>query len=296
MREAQIVRDVLDAYAQWGLGDAVAGEWGAIRAGPRQTLHAALKDGDEARLAEILFHPIGRGEWSGMFTPIACTCGVPNCEHLPGYLQQEMAMRRNILALANQPAREIDPFPDTIRHDAEAALLVAKGHRIVEIGGGYGGMALALYHRVPALRYVDIDLADTLYLAYGYLASHLPEGAVALGFHTFAPISLVPSHAIPDLHPCDTVCNYRSWSEMGAQAVGAYFHRIQEWAPRWVVHENVGRLDTYRPGDTGLDYPEVPVSAFPVLPGYVCRRDTPSPWLLGGARYVRQEWERVDAQ
>jgi hypothetical protein len=183
-------------------------------------------------------------------------------------------------------------YPDAMRHDAEAYTLLAGGAlNILDIGGGYGELAYRLVNRSPSVRYVDVDLADTLYLAYGYLAPRLPDGAVSLGYDPNAPISLVPeSHVPPFLRP-DVVTNYRSWGEMCYADVARYFGLIGEWAPRYVVHEN-SMYHSDDPDASVFLHPELMIYDYPPLPGYTVVLSAPSDWSAGGGRYVRQVLRR----
>lgn len=286
MAPAVIVDTVLRAYAEWGRGQDVGGEWKDIRGVPRATLYDALARGDRGMLATILCDPIGRKEWSGLFSHISA--------------QDDHAAWMRITGETDDAILCYDGmfYPDAPRHDGEAYRLIASGARlIIDIGGGYGGLALQLHRRAPLTRYVDIDLADTLYLAYGFLAAHCEAGTVALGYDPLARLSLVPSHAVPlavrRLRP-DVVTNYRSFGEMSYTAVSEYFAMIAEWRPPRVVHENASGFP--RPDDVdaaAFAYPELLTVQYPPLRGYVIRHGELAPWHAARGRYSRYELRRV---
>lgn len=275
-RRAELASRVLAAYAEWGVGTEVGGEWGWVRREARQPLFDSLASGDPERVASVIFDFTGNTWWTGLVSTTAD-------------IDRDIATWRNTVGDGAVDIAEGGYiYHDTTRHDAEAWALLAGGARnILDIGGGYGGLALRLFRRCPTVRYVDVDLADTLYLAYGYLAPRLPNGAVSLGYDPNAPISLVPESHIPDGLRPDVVCNYRSWGEMAYEDVARYFALIGEWAPLYVIHEN----SMYHTTDTGasvFNHPEFLIYDYPALPGYTVIESAPSPWSAGAGRYVRQ--------
>jgi hypothetical protein len=282
---AAIVDAVLAAYARWGLGAPVSGEWASIRADARTDLHRALANGDRDLLARVLCEPAGRHEWWGLYSELTGPARI-----------SDMAVSWSITCKLAAPLRPMggeEDLPDTPRHDAEAAQLATRGHtRILEIGGGYGGMALSLWRRVPALRYVDMDLADTLYLAYAFLAPRLPVGSVVLGYDPDATVSLVSSHDIPAMGEFGVVCNFRGWGEMGRTEVARYFALIPSWTPQWVIYENAANRVGLTELATGNVFPEVQIRDYPRLVGYRRRATAPSMWAAGGGRFQREEWEK----
>lgn len=299
-----VVDDVLAAYDRWGIGPEVGGEWGHIRRTARGPLHAALAAHDTGTLERLLVPLMQRKasttdeimaeEWYGLVSPITHDADDHAWRTITGY-DADVAR----LQYPGDPPDSM--WPDALRHDAEAYILIGNVSRIIEIGGGYGGLAFHLYQHDPEnLRYVDIDLADSLYLAYAFLAPKMPPGSVILGYDPDVPISLVPSHDIPPLVGYEAVVNYRSFGEMEPEEIQRYFTLIEEWAPYWVVHENASMVDPnsepeglakYRQGVEWRGYEDVPVQSYPPLPGYTLRMCEMSPWLMGG-RYIRTAFTR----
>jgi hypothetical protein len=184
-------------------------------------------------------------------------------------------------------------------------MLLEASPRILEIGGGYGGMALRLYRHAPnLLHYVDIDLADTLYIAYAFLAPRMPAGAVVLGYDPQAAISLVPEHAIPGMEPYDLVVNFRSFGEMDRDTVARYFRLIEGWAPPYVFHENASYINERDSSPQALaviladqaskPHKEFLMQDYPPLNGYQLRSWEQSPWEAG-SRYMRAGYTRIAA-
>ena len=98
--------------------------------------------------------------------------------------------------------------------------------RIVEIGGGYGGMAYWLLQMIDA-RYVIIDLPIVCVLQGYFLSQALGHDRVA--FHGEAParVTVVPAHALSAVQtPFDVLANKDSLPEISRDAALAYL----EWA------------------------------------------------------------------
>ncbi|MGA2469503.1 MAG: putative sugar O-methyltransferase [Solirubrobacteraceae bacterium] len=96
--------------------------------------------------------------------------------------------------------------------------------RIVEIGGGYGGMAYWLLRMLDPARYVIIDLPIVNVLQGYFLSKALGESAVALfGEASPAKVTITPAHALTSVAaPFDVLVNKDSMPEMSAQAVLDY--------------------------------------------------------------------------
>ena len=99
--------------------------------------------------------------------------------------------------------------------------------RILEIGGGYGGLAHALTRLLPGARYTIVDLPSSLMYSGCYLTIAQDSHAVTLGPAPAgdAPtISLVPNHAAEALRDVrfDLAINTLSFAEMTADVVARY--------------------------------------------------------------------------
>jgi hypothetical protein len=98
--------------------------------------------------------------------------------------------------------------------------------RIVEIGGGYGGMAYWLLQMVDA-RYVIVDLPIVGVLQGYFLAQALGHDAVALHGEPPARVTIVPNHALASVQaPVDILANKDSLPEIPLDAAVGYL----EWA------------------------------------------------------------------
>jgi hypothetical protein len=98
--------------------------------------------------------------------------------------------------------------------------------RIVEIGGGYGGMAYWLLRMIEA-RYVIVDLPIVGVLQGYFLSQALGHDAVALYGESPAQVTIVPDHALASVQrPFDVLANKDSLPEIPVDAALGYL----EWA------------------------------------------------------------------
>lgn len=115
-------------------------------------------------------------------------------------------------------------------HEVIDAYLPAAGQppRIVEIGGGYGGMAYWLLQVIDA-PYVIVDLPIVGVLQGYFLSQALGHEAVALYGEPPARVMIVPDHALASVPtPFDVLVNKDSLPEIPVDAAVGYL----EWA-RW---------------------------------------------------------------
>jgi hypothetical protein len=96
--------------------------------------------------------------------------------------------------------------------------------RVVEIGGGYGGMAYWLLRMVDStVRYVVIDLPVVNVLQGYFLSQALGHTVVSLYGEETGPVSIVPGHALSSVEtPFDALVNKDSMPEMAPGAASGY--------------------------------------------------------------------------
>jgi hypothetical protein len=96
----------------------------------------------------------------------------------------------------------------------------------LEIGAGYGALALALKHALPQATYVIIDLPDSLVLSGCYLATRQSAPVTVASGEPLAPGSIVlcPATALDRLPPLsiDLAINTLSFAEMAEAEVERY--------------------------------------------------------------------------
>jgi len=109
----------------------------------------------------------------------------------------------------------------------------ATAPQIIEIGGGYGGLAFHLTRILPKSRYIIVDLAETLVFSATYLALHAPEKRLFL-YDPETPVTLddlenhdlvlLPAYRLDLLQDCpfDLAISMASLQEMRADQVKNY--------------------------------------------------------------------------
>ena len=147
---------------------------------------------------------------------------------------------------------------------------------IVEIGGGYGGMAYWLLRMVDPARYVIVDLPIVGVLQGYFLSKALGDSAVGLfGETSAAKVLITPAHRLASVAtPFDVLVNKDSMPEMPAQVMLDYL--------QWARSGCVGLLYSYNQ-EAAVPFDGV---AQNVVPEAIER--------VGGFRRVRREasWMR----
>jgi len=141
---------------------------------------------------------------------------------------------------------------------------------VVEIGAGYGGLAAFLLRDEPGLRWIDLDLPETLvYAAWHLLGAHADarvflygEGSMpdALEPGRFDAV-LLPNHvigALPD-RAADVLVNTFSLSEVGPAALAAYLGEAARLTGGYFLHHNMNRAGVVNRG-----HERIPASSFDV--------------------------------
>lgn len=102
-----------------------------------------------------------------------------------------------------------------------------KPSRILEIGGGFGALALALTGIFPDTQYYICDLVESLMFSGLYLSENSLDVAV---YPRLSQVTLVPNYRfqefVESIRCADLVINTLSMSEMSADQVAAYCHGI----------------------------------------------------------------------
>ena len=153
--------------------------------------------------------------------------------------------------------------------------------RVVELGGGYGGLGYFLARDVPGLTYVDFDLPENMALTAYFLLSAFPRKKVLL--YGEAPldaaaldgcdIAVLPNfemRALPD-RSVDVVFNSYSLAEMSVETIQAYVPELARACRGHIFHVNHTRHSTSLAGD---DF-GVPAARFELL------AKKPALWNLG---------------
>jgi hypothetical protein len=134
---------------------------------------------------------------------------------------------------------------------------------VVELGGGFGGLAFYLLRDNPSVSYIDFDLPEAIALASYYLMRSLP----ALPVHLYGEIdlsrgalnapgaTLMPSFEIMNLPSKSTAVSFNSYSlaEMSPASVKAYLDEIARVTSGYVLHLNHNRDAVVSADDFGIE-------------------------------------------
>lgn len=130
------------------------------------------------------------------------------------------------------------------RHNIFTDLLGASGEKkyVLEVGGGYGGLAYHLSRIIEKVVYIIVDLPETLLYSASYLAQHYPQKRIYLYDKSSFPevmessqlvthdFILLPNYqlqALADLR-FDLVVNVASLQEMRTAQAETYLDFIQQ--------------------------------------------------------------------
>ncbi|NCC62104.1 MAG: putative sugar O-methyltransferase [Verrucomicrobiae bacterium] len=155
-------------------------------------------------------------------------------------------------------------------------------HTVMEIGGGFGSLGEVLAAAdINRLRYIDIDIPPTSFVAQSYLTHALGADAVAGYAHT---CSMDDIH-IEDLPRATVLCswqieklrgavdlfvNFISFQEMEPPVVRNYLNHAARLNAHWILLRNIreGKQIRKTSNDVGVDQPILGNDYLDMLPGY----------------------------
>lgn len=129
-------------------------------------------------------------------------------------------------------------------------LLINKTTRkyIVELGGGYGGLAYFLNKNVTNLTFIDFDLPENMALTAYYLLSSFPEKKVLLFGEADLnetiindyDIILMPNFELSKLptNTIDLIFNSYSLAEMTSETINEYIPQLMRSSNGYILHIN----------------------------------------------------------
>lgn len=117
---------------------------------------------------------------------------------------------------------------------------------ILEIGGGYGGLAYFLNRNIPNLTYIDLDLPENMALTAYYLLCCFPEKKILLYGEDSLDnignydIAVLPNFCLDQLKAgsADLVFNSYSLAEMAPDTIQYYVSKIRSIATQYIFHVN----------------------------------------------------------
>ncbi|MCB5189977.1 putative sugar O-methyltransferase [Methylobacillus arboreus] len=153
---------------------------------------------------------------------------------------------------------------------------------VLEIGGGFGTLGEVLtYSGIQGIRYIDIDIPPTSYIAQYYLAEVLGKKNVAtyaqlkaeqtIEIDALPTASVLASWQIEKLQgKVDLFVNFISFQEMEPEIVSNYLQQVVRLQTTWILLRNMreGKQVRKKPDDIGVDIPIKSEDYLSMLPGY----------------------------
>ncbi len=152
---------------------------------------------------------------------------------------------------------------------------------VLEIGGGFGTLGeILLNSAIQGLRYIDVDIPPTSFVAQHYLRAILGTDRVTSHAETrdsaSIDISLLPQAAvlcswqIERLHgQVDLFVNFISFQEMEPHVVENYLQHVRRLRTRWVLLRNLREGKQLRKEDSvGVEKPILGDDYLAMLPEY----------------------------
>ena len=143
-------------------------------------------------------------------------------------------------------------------------LIRSKGHKFVlELGGGFGGLAHFLMRDNTDLTYIDVDLPENMALSAFYLLSAFPEKNIAL----FGEVDLstedlskfdaviLPNFAIEDIKSDSIDLSFNSYSlaEMSLSTVTNYLNHFNRISTKFIYHINHTKVSAVKADNFNID-------------------------------------------
>jgi putative sugar O-methyltransferase len=134
---------------------------------------------------------------------------------------------------------------------------------VLELGGGFGGLAHFLIRDNVNLTYIDVDLPENMALSAFYLLSAFPYKKIAL----FGEVDLktedisqydaliLPNFSIQDMkrNSVDLAFNSYSLAEMSANTVSNYVNHFSRISSKFIYHINHTKNSEVKADDFGFD-------------------------------------------
>lgn len=164
--------------------------------------------------------------------------------------------------------------PQAFRYDRNASVIQelldgTENPVVAEIGPGYGGMSYYMMKRMKNLKFINIDIPETLAIYAYFMSKALPDKKV-FWFHEPVKIDgkllkeydilLLPNFMIQNIdnNSVDLFHNAISMSEMSFLTVSEYVKQIQRIVKKYFYHVNIDREGVVNKGHTrilGSKYP-----------------------------------------
>ena len=153
---------------------------------------------------------------------------------------------------------------------------------ILEIGGGFGTLGEVLSNSgIKDLRYIDIDIPPTSFIAQYYLSKVLNKENVAtyeqtreqssIDINSLPQVSVLCSWQIEKLQgKVDLFVNFISFQEMEPHIVKNYLKHVARLGSRWILHRNMREGKQIKKDDSsvGVETPIMSDDYLDMLPEY----------------------------
>ena len=142
-------------------------------------------------------------------------------------------------------------------------LIRGPGHKtVIEIGGGFGGMAYYLMRDSSDLTYLDFDLPENVALTSFYLLTAFPDKEIALFGEVDMETTdiqrydavLMPSFEMHKLRndSVDLTFNSYSLAELSRETVDDYISHINRFTSKFIFHVNHTKVSLVKSSDFGI--------------------------------------------
>ncbi len=138
---------------------------------------------------------------------------------------------------------------DTPRHDYFASKIIdlvgnSKSKKILEIGGGYGGLIFQLLKRKFKGTIINVDIPETLIISYYFLKKFGKKKIIICDLEKnikFKPEFIylcTPNYFLNLDLKIDLICNFHSFSEMSKHDLFNYINKINRMDLKYLLHQN----------------------------------------------------------
>jgi hypothetical protein len=255
INDHKIIEEIIEYNKLLGLED-VGGEWKYLNEIKRKTYIDALINNDGEKMLDLFTN----------FFQTSCGYGImtPSFSEINQYdLKSQILWDLDALFEFGEMDFEDDilysppvgaPYglniddkiisPDSPRHLYFAQKLLKFNTDILEIGGGYGGLIYFLKKLGFNNIYFNVDLPETLYIAYYFLRKNNINCVLVTGENfqiEKGTVYLIPHFLLNKIQEkihFDTFFNANSLSEMDINYVNQYFNIINKKKPKYILHSN----------------------------------------------------------
>ena len=122
---------------------------------------------------------------------------------------------------------------------------------IIEIGGGFGGLAHHLLSYHPSIKYIGFDLPENIFIQTYYLSCIFPNARILTYQEGTPPLTLkqlndydivlLPNFELKRAESliADLIINVRSLSEMSSETITEYLTQVDRLGRLFFFHENI---------------------------------------------------------